>query len=122
MVNYNSVQGGNPTPYGSGDPYYNESSGYITPHPAKKATSPWLKFGVPVLVVVIVGAVVGGVLGSRSKSSSDSGSGSSSGAGTAGGEAAASSAASVKLEVGRFATATDSEYLMPVYPSTVSKI
>jgi hypothetical protein len=113
-TNYNSV-GTNQSPYGSGDPYYNESSGFITPHPAKKRTSNWIKIGVPVLILVIIGAVLGGVLGSRSNSNSSNG-----GTSSAGGEAAASSAASIKLDIGRFATATDSEYMIPIYPSTVS--
>lgn len=114
---YNPV-GANQSPYGSGDPYYNESSGYITPHPAPvKRSNNWLKFGVPVAIVIIVGAVLGGVLGSRaSNKSSSTGGGSSSGAGSAAG----SSAASLKLEVGRFATATSSPYLMPIYPSTTN--
>lgn len=112
-ANYNSI-GSNQSPYGSGDPYYNESSGYITPHPAKKRTSNWIKIGIPVLVLVIIGAVVGGVLGSRSKSQNNVRTSS------AGGAAAASSAASVKLSIGRFATATNSEYMIPIYPSTVS--
>jgi hypothetical protein len=113
---YNPVGAGQ-SPYGSGDPYYNESSGYITPHPAPvKRSNNWLKFGVPVAIVIIVGAVLGGVLGSRaSNKSSSTGGSNSSGAGSAAG----SSAASLKLEVGRFATATSSPYLMPVYPSTV---
>jgi hypothetical protein len=115
-TNYDSVA--NPSPYGSGDPYYNESSGFITPHPAKKPISNWIKIGVPVLILVIIGAVVGGVLGSRNNSSSNNNSAASS----ASGDAAASSAASIKLDIGRFATATDSEYMIPIYPATVSKI
>ena len=109
----------NNTPYGSGDPYYNESTGYITPMPMKKRTSNWVKIGVPVLVVVILAAVLGGVLGTRaSKKSSDS---SSSAQGdTASGAAAASSAVSVKNAIGVFPTATNSLYLQPIYPSAVS--
>lgn len=122
--NYNAVganQGA--SPYGSGDPYYNESSGFITPHPAKKRTSNWIKIGVPVLILVIIGAVVGGVLGSRSHKSSNNNNGGSSGSsGSQSGESAASSAVSVKLDVGRFATATNSAYMMPIYPSTVSTL
>ncbi|KAG6862450.1 hypothetical protein C0995_011890 [Termitomyces sp. Mi166 len=113
-ASYNAV-GSNPSPYGSGDPYYNESSGFITPHPVKKRTSNWLKIGVPVLIVVIIGAVLGGVLGSRASKTNGESSNSSSKS-----EAAASSAASVKLEVGRFATATNSEFMMPIYPSTTN--
>jgi hypothetical protein len=81
----------------------------------KKKTSNWLKIGLPVLILVIIGAVVGGVVGSRKSSSSSS----SSGAGSANGEAAASQAVSAKLEIGRFATATNSYYQVPIYPATV---
>ena len=65
-------------PYGSGDPYYNESTGFITPHPAKKGTSKWIKFGIPVAVVVIAAVVVGVVLGVRSNKNSSSSSSSAS--------------------------------------------
>ncbi|KDR85362.1 hypothetical protein GALMADRAFT_132065 [Galerina marginata CBS 339.88] len=118
-ASYNALNNNNrnPSPYGSGDPYYNESSGFITPHPVRKRRiSNWIKFGIPVLILVIAAAVVGGVVGSRKKSSSASANGGSAGD-TA---AAASSAASVKLAVGRFATATDSEFMVPIYPSTTN--
>lgn len=98
------------SPYGSGDPYYNESSGYITPQASKKGVSKWIKIGVPVLVLVIAGAVVGGILGSRSSKSSSSANSAA---------AAASSAVSAKNEIGIFPTATDSEFMMPIYPATV---
>ena len=109
---YNTVAG-NQSPYASSDPYYNESSGFITPHTTPKRSNNWLRFGIPVVVLIIIGAVLGGVLGSRaSKNTSVSSAGSSA--------AAASSAASLKAEVGRYATATSDPYLMPIYPSTVS--
>jgi uncharacterized membrane protein len=115
MTSYNAVNGTHsPSPYASGDPYYNESSGFITPSSPKKGTSNWIKFGIPVAVIVIVGAVVGGVLGTRSSHGGSGG-----GGGKAAGNAE-SSAASVKAQLGRYATATNSEYLMPIYPSTVS--
>ncbi|TRM66384.1 chondroitin AC/alginate lyase [Schizophyllum amplum] len=116
-ANYDSIHSGNQgqSPYGSGDPYYNESTGYITPNNApKKGTSKWIKIGIPVAVIVIVAAVVGGVLGSRA--SDDDSSASSSGS-----TAAASSAVSAKNEIGIFATATNSEYMIPVYPSTTNE-
>lgn len=104
------------SPYGSGDPYYNESSGYITPaRPPKKAVSKWVKFGVPVAVVIIAGAVLGGVLGSRASKNASASS-------SAAASAAATSAISVKNDIGRFATATDSQYLVPIYPMTVSLV
>jgi hypothetical protein len=78
--------------------------------PAKKRTSNWIKFGVPVAIIVIVGAVVGGILGSRSSKSSGGG---------GSGDAAAESAASAKAQIGIFPTATNSQYLVPIYPSTV---
>ncbi|KAG5647581.1 hypothetical protein DXG03_008934 [Asterophora parasitica] len=117
-ANYNAIGGNSLSPYGSGDPYYNESSGFISPpQPPKKRTSNWVKIGVPVLILVIIGAVVGGVLGSRASSSKSSTN--SHGAGNAGGEAAASSAASVKLEVGRFATATNT-FTSPTFNPSVN--
>lgn len=100
-------RGGNqPSPYGSGDPYYNESSGFITPHPAKKGTSPWLKIGVPVLILAIIGGVVGAVVATRKHSSAAS--------------SGASAAASAQKALGVYATSTNSDFMMPVYPSTVS--
>jgi hypothetical protein len=104
------ASGANPTtPYGSGDPYYNQSSGYIASGPPKKGASGWIKVGIPVAILVIAAAVVGGVLGSHhSKNSSSSSS------------ANPSSIVSVKNSVGRFATATDTDYFMPVYPSTTN--
>jgi hypothetical protein len=101
------------TPFGSGDPYYNESSGYIASGPPKKRISNWIKFGVPVVILIIVGAVVGGVVGSRSSKNKSSSTSTSSPAG-------ASSAVSLKQSIGRFATSTNIDYFMPVYPSTVS--
>jgi hypothetical protein len=107
-------------PYGSGDPYYNGSTAAFgnVPKKRKKGVSPWVKFGIPVLVVIIIAAVVGGVVGSRkSKSNNVTTSGSKSGSNNS--PAAESSAASVKNEIGRFATSTDSMGV-PVYPATVS--
>jgi len=102
------------SPYGSGDPYYNESSGYIASGPPKKGASKWIKVGIPIVIIIIVGAVVGGVLGSRASKDDNSSSSSN------GSPADASSVNSVKNAVGRFATSTDTDYFMPVYPSTTN--
>lgn len=105
-TNYSSVNN-RATPFGSGDPYYNASSGYITPpRPPKKKVSNWIKFGVPIAIIVIVGAILGGVLGSRvSKNSSTS--------------SAATSAIQAKNAIGIYPTGTDSLYMLPLYPATV---
>lgn len=102
------------SPYGSGDPYYNASTGYVQSAPVKKATSKWIKIGIPIAVLAIAAAVVGGVLGSRRSSSS-----SSTGNSPQDPAAAASSAASAKAAIGRYATATNSKFMVPIYPSTV---
>ena len=115
MANYNTVNNSHSgSPYGSGTPY-NESSGFITPRAPKKGISNWIKICVPVAVVVIVGAVLGGVLGSRSHNSS-----SSSNAAAQGSQASASAAVSANKAIGIFATSTNSEFMIPVYPQTVS--
>ncbi|KAK0198277.1 chondroitin AC/alginate lyase [Armillaria mellea] len=122
MANYNAVQNNGNHPYGAGDPYYNESTGFITPvSAAKKKTSNWIKFGIPVAVLVIVGAVVGGVVGSRSsKSSSSNDASSSSSTNSAAQASAASAAVTAKNDIGIYATATNSEFMVPLYPSTTN--
>lgn len=124
-ANYNSINGsqqGVNHPYGAGNPYYAESTGFITPQqtPKKRGMSNWIKIGVPVLVVVIVAAVVGGVVGSRhsNKTASSSGGGSS-GSANSDNNSPHSAGASFNLDDARFATATNSKYLQPLYPSTV---
>lgn len=110
-VNYQAAN----QPYGSN--LYNESTGYLPPQKPKKGISNWIKFGIPVLILVIAGAVVGGIVGSKKSSKSAAASGGSGGGSNPG---AANSAISAKSAIGRFATATDTNYFMPVYPSTVS--
>jgi hypothetical protein len=112
MASYNALDSG--SPYGSGDPYYNSSTGYVAPPTPKKSISKWIKFGVPVGVLVIAGAVVGAVLGTR-----HNGNGSSASNSDPGSPAAASSAVSAKNAQGIYPTATDSEFMVPIYPSTV---
>ncbi|KAH0838176.1 chondroitin AC/alginate lyase [Lanmaoa asiatica] len=107
-ANYSSVNRN--TPYGSGDPYYNASTGYITPQqPPKKKVSNWIKFGVPIAVLVIAGAILGGVLGSRASKNSSASS-----------AAAATSAIQAKNAIGIYPTGTDSLYMLPLYPATTN--
>ncbi|KAI0639610.1 chondroitin AC/alginate lyase [Trametes polyzona] len=102
--------------------YANETSGLTTSRP-KSSGRKWIWIGVPVAVAVILAAVLGGVLGSRAhkndKNNSASGAAADSGPSPTG-EAAASQAASIKEAVGLFPTATDSQYLLPLYPSTTN--
>lgn len=125
-TNYSAINnehgGYSDQPYGSNSGLAQASQGNIEPYPRKKGLSKWVKIGVPVAIAVIIAAVVGGVLGSRASKNDDDASSSSNGAGTEDGEAAASSAASVKNNIGIYATATNSEYMIPVYPATVSNI
>jgi hypothetical protein len=119
MASYNAIDSPTPeaTPYGSGDPYYNASTGYISPANPKKSPNKWIKIGIPIGILVVAGAVVAGVLASRHHSHNSSSSSSSPGS-----PAAASSALSAKNAVGVFPTGTDSEFMVPIYPSTVGLI
>ena len=112
---YSKYESSNPNPYGSGDPYYNASTGYLPPQKPKKAISNWIKFGIPVAVVVIVAVVVGVVVGTRDNDDNSS----SSGKGGSNNPAAAESSLVDQKNIGRFPTATDTEYFVPLYPSTV---
>jgi hypothetical protein len=107
----------NNSPYGSGDPYYAASTGYIAPTSRQKSgASKWIKIGIPVAIIVIAAAVVGGILGSRAHHNSAS-----TLAASPNTPAGASQAVSAKNAIGRFATATNSEYMLPIYPATVSR-
>lgn len=114
---YHSAEPAAPTPYGSGDPYYNKSSGYIASGSAARPKRNGLKIGIPIAILVIVGAVVGGVLGSRASKKNNS---SSAGNSNSGSDGNGSSNSGVKNGLARFPTSTDSFYGMPIYPSTVS--
>lgn len=107
-------QSANASPYGAGDPYYNNSTGYLPAQKPKKGLSPWIKFGVPVAILVIIAVVVGAVVGTKKSNDNKSA------AAASDPSAAASSAINAKTSVGRFAVSTDSEFMMPVYPSTTN--
>jgi len=124
MSGYGALSPGS-SPYGNAG--YSESSAAFIPSSQgatskpKKGLSPWVKFGVPVAIVVIAGAVVAGIfLSKKNSSTSADGKG-----GLAGGkDASVDSKAPIAtatdlLAAGRFATATNTKYLVPVYPSAV---
>ncbi|KAF7314345.1 hypothetical protein MKEN_00907100 [Mycena kentingensis (nom. inval.)] len=94
------------------------NSGYITPaNRGKKGTNKWIKYGVPgaILVVVVVAAIVAGVLVSNRNKKDDDKAAAASPTDAAG---SASAAAEAKEAIGIFPTATNSFYMMPIYPST----
>ncbi|KAF7298857.1 hypothetical protein MIND_00833500 [Mycena indigotica] len=103
--------------YGQGN-----GSGYITPATrSKRRTSNWIKFGIPVLLLVIAGAVVGAVVATRSKKSSDAATSSTGGSSLdPAASVAPSAAASAKDAIGIFPTATNSLYMVPIYPSATN--
>jgi hypothetical protein len=68
------------------------------------------------VLFAIVGIVVGIVVSRNRKNANRNSNGTTGGSGVPG---SASSAVSAKLALGRFATATDSEFMVPLYPSTV---
>ncbi|KAJ7632996.1 chondroitin AC/alginate lyase [Roridomyces roridus] len=103
-MSYSNLDGQNHGLYSNAP--YNESTGFITPARRPKRTSNWIKFGIPLAIVIIAAAVVGGIIASRHKSSSSPAASSS------------SQSAGEKLAVGRFPTAIDSEFMRPIYPST----
>ncbi|KAF8317065.1 hypothetical protein DL93DRAFT_2125146 [Clavulina sp. PMI_390] len=91
----------------------------------RRGASPWLKFGVPLAIVLVLGAVLGGVLGTQlnKKSSNDNstgsgGSGSSTSLSPGASSSLAASVSSAKANL-RFATGTDT-YMLPIYPSTTN--
>ncbi|KAF5381873.1 hypothetical protein D9757_007543 [Collybiopsis confluens] len=119
QANNNSTQNLN-NPYGASDPYYNQSTGYISP-PAmnekrrSQGVSNWIKFGVPVAILVIIGVVVGAVVGTRQSSSSSSNP-QAKAAASASASSASVNAALEELATGKFAMATNSLYMVPLYP------
>jgi hypothetical protein len=94
---------------------YAQGTGAARP---RRRISNWIKIGVPVLLVVILAAVLGGVLGSRAANKNSDSSSSSSGSSSGGNSG--NNAGGTITSGGRFAVATNSEFMVPVYPSTVS--
>jgi len=108
------------SPYGAGDPYYNQSSGYIAPpnneKPRGKSTSKWVKFGIPVAILVIIGVVVGVVVGVKESKKTSSSSPAAQSAAAAAASSSSVNAALEELATGKFAAATNSLYMVPIFP------
>ena len=125
-------------PMSSGNPYASQSPQGFNQQPKKSKKKLWIILGVILAILIIVGAVVGGVVGSRSgNDSSSSGSGSAAdqanGGGNAGGgngnTGAPSGVSNVNSEAltataaNRYlAIATESDYMLPVYPTGVGPL
>jgi hypothetical protein len=116
----------------SGNPYASQSPRGFDQPEKKSRKKMWIIIGVIVALIVIVGAVVGGVLGSRASNDSSSGSGSSAdqaNGGSGNDNAAApsgvtnvnSEALTATAQDRYLAIATDSAWMLPVYPSAVSQ-
>lgn len=115
------------SPYAAGDPYYNQSTGYISPpnneKPKGKSTSKWIKFGIPIALLVIIAVVVGAVVGVKeSKKSSTSSSPAAQSAAAAAQSSSSVNAVLAELATGKFAAATNSLYMVPIWPQVVSLI
>lgn len=119
-------------PMSSGNPYASQSPRGFDQPQKKSKKKMWIIIGAIIALLIIIGAVLGGVLGSRaSNNSSDGGSRSSadqvnggSGNGNAGAPSGVSnvnSEAVTATDAGRYlAIATDSAWMLPVYPTGVS--
>ncbi|KAJ4500565.1 hypothetical protein C8R41DRAFT_787117 [Lentinula lateritia] len=108
------------SPYAAGDPYYNQSSGFITPPNGEKSkgkgVSKWIKIGIPLAILVIVGVVVGAVVGTKKSKDSSSSSPAAQSAAAASSSSASVNSALEELATGKFAMATNSLYMVPLYP------
>lgn len=106
----------NPANPGEGA-YYGGANSYSAP-PPRKRTSPWIKFGIPVAVLlVVVAVVVGVVVGIRAHNHDKNSSASSNGSGSSG-PTAGDGGGNSNVQ-GVFATATDG-YFLPVYPTAAN--
>lgn len=90
---------------------------------SQKRTSAWVKIGVPVALLVVIGAVLGGVLGTQLNKGSSNVKNSSGLSSTSlspqESSSIAASVSSAKVNLGRFATGTDT-YGLPIYPTTTN--
>ena len=103
------------SPYG--DNYYAQSTGYIPPQSPRKPVSKWVKFGIPAAIVIIAAIVVGIAVGVSKHNSQQQSSSQQAAASAAAASASGSNNDPSALQL--FVTAYGSQYLNPLYPSTV---
>jgi hypothetical protein len=122
-------------PMGSSNPYAASSSPRGFAQPKKSRKKLWIILGSILALLIILGAVLGGVLGSRaSKNTSTSSAGSGTGNNAAisgspantgvpsGAPSSINSAALTATAANRYlAVATNSDYMLPVYATGVSR-
>ncbi|KAE9406062.1 hypothetical protein BT96DRAFT_915564 [Gymnopus androsaceus JB14] len=97
-----------------------QSSGYIAPpnneKPRGKPTSKWIKFGIPIAILVIIAIVVGAVVGTKKNKTSSSSSPAAQSSAAAAASSSSANAAIEELATGKFAAATNSLYMVPIFP------
>ncbi|KAH7104948.1 chondroitin AC/alginate lyase [Auriculariales sp. MPI-PUGE-AT-0066] len=105
-------------PTGENNPPYGSATGA----PARKGTSPWVKFGIPIAILIVLGAVLGGVLGTqlnknnKASSNSSNGNGSGSNSGGSNSNGGGSNSGGGTTTAGYFPVSTNA-YFLPVYPT-----
>lgn len=105
------------TPFQDEPKYNTQGYGSAIVPPRKRRISPWIKFGLPVLVVVAIAAIVGGVVGSHSSKKASALANASGSPNSPNGSPAGPGKTGLDgLAV--FPVSTDS-YELPVYPQTV---
>lgn len=119
-------------PMSSGNPYASQSPRGFEQPQKKSRKKLWIIIGVIVALIVIIGAVLGGVLGSRasndsssggSKSAADNANGGNGNAGVPSGVSNVNSEAVTATNQDRYlAIATNSQWMLPVYPTGVSLV
>ncbi|TFK30808.1 heparinase II/III family protein [Coprinopsis marcescibilis] len=112
-------------PDSADDVAYKGAAGGYAARGAKKPTSKWIKIGLPVAIVaaVIVAAVLGGVLGSRAAArNAENRSAEANTNDKPGGNADANPRPTNNnnAAIGRFATATNTQFMVPIYPSATN--
>lgn len=113
---------------------YTDKTPFLHPHATLPPTAfhrkkpaglnPWIKYGVPVAIVAVIALVFGAIFGAKGSKRSASPSATAAAAPAEPSETGPTEAiatATNLLAAGRFATATDSKYMIPVYPTAVSK-